>query len=61
MGIPNGCDADVVVGSGDNGDVPRCGMTEDGFVVQDVDVHVRHGGGIFSGVCDIDLGLQGQA
>lgn len=44
----------------DDGDIAGRGVAEEGAVAQDVDVHVRHGGGIVSGVCEVDLGLQGQ-
>ena len=58
--IPERCHADVVVGTGHDGDVPRRGVAEEGAIVQNVDVYVRHGGGVLGGVCDVDLGLQGQ-
>ena len=38
-----------------------CGVAEEGIVCEDIDVNVGNGGGVFSGVGDVDESLDGQA
>jgi len=55
---PYGVDEDILVGPRNNLDVFRCGVSEDGAVVEHLNVHIRHGGGIVRGIGDVDLGFE---
>lgn len=48
-------DKDVAVGPGNDVDVFRGGVAEDGVVVEHLDVDVGHGGGIVRWVGDVHL------
>lgn len=58
--IPDGGDFEVVVRTGHYMEVAGDSVAEKGTVAQEVKVHIRHGGGIFGGVGDVDFGPERQ-
>ena len=43
-----------------DGDIPSGPMAKFSAIAEHFDIHIRHGRGIFCGICDIDFGFQGE-